>query len=178
MGYGTEQYHQTSGSVQNRRNAFDGGVVETCDEPHDGRRKIAVAATTLRPAVGSLGNQPRRRRRTAPSALNRQEIDLYLIGRKGAYRYDAEAHALVPVAEGDLRGKVNSQGTPAPGLDPDLRGRLHADDAGRHAGQRRHRRYRRRTDRAKRSTCTGLPKGWPWWFTRRSTAKRSPKRSD
>ena len=48
-------------------------------------------------------------RRTAPSALNRQEIDLYLIGRKGAYRYDAEAHALVPVAEGDLRGKVNSQ---------------------------------------------------------------------
>lgn len=54
-------------------------------------------------------------RRTAPSALNRQEIDLYLIGRKGAYRYDAEAHALVPVAEGDLRGKVNSQSTPAPG---------------------------------------------------------------
>ena len=48
-------------------------------------------------------------RRTAPSALNRQEIDLYLIGRKGAYHYDAEAHALVPVAEGDLRGKVNSQ---------------------------------------------------------------------
>ena len=48
-------------------------------------------------------------RRTAASAMNRQEIDLYLIGRKGAYRYDAEAHALVPVAEGDLRGKVNSQ---------------------------------------------------------------------
>ena len=48
-------------------------------------------------------------RRTAPSALNRQETDLYLIGRNGAYRYDAEAHALEPVAEGDYRRRVNAQ---------------------------------------------------------------------
>lgn len=48
-------------------------------------------------------------RRTAPSALNRQEIDLYLIGRSGAYLYDAKEHKLIPVAEGDHRAEVNNQ---------------------------------------------------------------------
>lgn len=48
-------------------------------------------------------------RRTAPSALNRQEIDLYLIGRSGAYLYDATNHKLIPVAEGDHRTEVNNQ---------------------------------------------------------------------
>lgn len=48
-------------------------------------------------------------RRTAPSALNRQEIDIYLIGRCDAYRYDAAEHELVGVAEGDFRRDVNSQ---------------------------------------------------------------------
>lgn len=48
-------------------------------------------------------------RRTAPSAMNRQEMDLYLVGRKAAYRYDAQDHSLVLVAEGDFRSRVNSQ---------------------------------------------------------------------
>ena len=48
-------------------------------------------------------------RRTAPSALNRQEIDIYLIGCRDAYRYDAAEHELVGVAEGDFRRDVNSQ---------------------------------------------------------------------
>lgn len=48
-------------------------------------------------------------RRTAPSALNWQEIDLYLIGRSGAYLYDASEHKLIPVAEGDHRAEVNNQ---------------------------------------------------------------------
>lgn len=48
-------------------------------------------------------------RRTAASALNRQEIDLYLIGRKAAYRYDAASHSLRLVAEGDFRRGVNAQ---------------------------------------------------------------------
>ena len=47
-------------------------------------------------------------RRTAPSALNRQEIDLYLIGRSGAYLYDATNHKLVQVAKGDHRAEVNN----------------------------------------------------------------------
>ena len=50
-------------------------------------------------------------RRTAPSALNRQEVDVYLVTAKGAWRYDAAGHALVPAAEGNLLGFI--AGTPA-----------------------------------------------------------------
>ena len=41
--------------------------------------------------------------RTAPSALNAQEIDLYVALPEGAYRYDAAAHALQLVVAQDLR---------------------------------------------------------------------------
>lgn len=41
--------------------------------------------------------------RTAPSALDAQEIDLYLALPEGAYLYDAAAHVLRRVAAADLR---------------------------------------------------------------------------
>ena len=41
--------------------------------------------------------------RTAPSALNAQEIDVYVALPTGAYRYDAAHNALVPVAASDVR---------------------------------------------------------------------------
>lgn len=41
--------------------------------------------------------------RTAPSALNAQEIDVFVALPTGAYRYDASAHALDLVAAADLR---------------------------------------------------------------------------
>lgn len=41
--------------------------------------------------------------RTAPSALNAQEIDIYVALPEGAYRYDAAAHQLQLVAGADLR---------------------------------------------------------------------------
>ncbi|GMV01481.1 MAG: SagB/ThcOx family dehydrogenase [Burkholderiaceae bacterium] len=41
--------------------------------------------------------------RTAPSALNAQEIDVYAALPDGAYRYDADGHALRLVAQADLR---------------------------------------------------------------------------
>ena len=41
--------------------------------------------------------------RTAPSALNAQEIDVFVAMPSGAYRYDAAAHALRLVAASDLR---------------------------------------------------------------------------
>jgi SagB-type dehydrogenase family enzyme len=41
--------------------------------------------------------------RTAPSALNAQEIDMYVALPSGAYLYDAAAHALRLVAASDLR---------------------------------------------------------------------------
>ena len=42
-------------------------------------------------------------RRTAPSASNRQEIEIYAVMADGAYVYDAKGNALKPVAAGDLR---------------------------------------------------------------------------
>ena len=45
-------------------------------------------------------------RRTAPTASNKQEIDVYAIFAEGAYFYDAQAHLLKPVAKGDYRGLV------------------------------------------------------------------------
>ncbi len=45
-------------------------------------------------------------RRTAPSARNNQDIDVYAVMPQGAYVYDASAHELRPVAEGDHRALV------------------------------------------------------------------------
>jgi len=48
-------------------------------------------------------------RRTAPSASNRQEIDVYAVMAEGAYLYDAKANALKPVAPADLRKLTGTQ---------------------------------------------------------------------
>jgi nitroreductase len=48
-------------------------------------------------------------RRTAPSASNRQEIDVYAIMAEGAYVYDAKANALKPVTRTDLRKLAGTQ---------------------------------------------------------------------
>jgi nitroreductase len=45
-------------------------------------------------------------RRTAATARNNQDIDVYVILEEGAYLYDAKAHTLVPVAAGDHRGLI------------------------------------------------------------------------
>jgi hypothetical protein len=44
--------------------------------------------------------------RTAASASNSQEIDLYVTLPEGTYVYEATAHRLVPVVAGDLRAKA------------------------------------------------------------------------
>lgn len=41
--------------------------------------------------------------RTAPSAINAQEVDVYVALPEGAYRYDATAHALRLAAAADVR---------------------------------------------------------------------------
>lgn len=48
-------------------------------------------------------------RRTAPSPLNRQALDVYVVKADGAFLFDPKAHALVPVAGGDLRKLTGGQ---------------------------------------------------------------------
>ncbi len=51
--------------------------------------------------------------RTAPSASNRQEIEIYVVLPEGAYLWDAKANTLNPIAPGDLRGATGTQPFPA-----------------------------------------------------------------
>jgi nitroreductase len=53
-------------------------------------------------------NRPDSGKRTAPSALNWQETDIYVFTAQGAYLYDAAENALLPVAVGDHRGATGS----------------------------------------------------------------------
>lgn len=48
-------------------------------------------------------------KRTAPSARNMQEIDVYVAMEKGLYLYDAGAHALVGVLAKDIRAETGKQ---------------------------------------------------------------------
>jgi nitroreductase len=54
-------------------------------------------------------NRPENGHRTAPSAMNAQEIGLYVAAQEALYFYDALAHRLQPVVNGDLRGKTSGQ---------------------------------------------------------------------
>jgi SagB-type dehydrogenase family enzyme len=48
-------------------------------------------------------NRPDTGKRTAPSARNWQEIDIYVALAEGTYHYDPTSHGLQPVAQVDLR---------------------------------------------------------------------------
>jgi SagB-type dehydrogenase family enzyme len=48
-------------------------------------------------------------RRTAPSASNKQEIDLYVLLKSGAYLYDAQNNKLLQVAPEDLRSQASDE---------------------------------------------------------------------
>jgi len=77
------------------------------------------SADTLSPAVlsnllwAAWGINRPDGHRTAPSASNRQEVDVYVTLPGGAYVYDAKAHVLNPVTAGDLRAATGTQPFPA-----------------------------------------------------------------
>jgi len=54
-------------------------------------------------------NRPGEGKRTAPSARNWQEIDVYVAMADGLFLYDPKAHALLPVAKTDLRAATGMQ---------------------------------------------------------------------
>jgi SagB-type dehydrogenase family enzyme len=47
--------------------------------------------------------------RTAPTAKNMQEIDVYVVKTEGAYLYDAKANTLAPILSGDIRPLTGKQ---------------------------------------------------------------------
>jgi nitroreductase len=64
-------------------------------------------------------NRPDSKKRTAASAMNAQDVDIYVFLKDGVYLYDAAGHALVPVAAGDHRQEVVAPAGPPPGAKPE-----------------------------------------------------------
>jgi len=54
-------------------------------------------------------NRPDSGGRTAPSATNMQEINIYVAKPEGLYVYDAKANMLLPVLKGDIRALTGKQ---------------------------------------------------------------------
>ena len=54
-------------------------------------------------------NRPAEGKRTAPSALNLQPIDVYVAVADGLYLYNAKAHQLDPVSKDDIRAATGGQ---------------------------------------------------------------------
>jgi SagB-type dehydrogenase family enzyme len=54
-------------------------------------------------------NRPDSGRRTAPSASNRQEVDVYVATSDGLYLYDAKPHTLTLVLNEDVRAATGTQ---------------------------------------------------------------------
>ena len=54
-------------------------------------------------------NRPDTGKRTAPSAVNWQEIDIYIAMAEGLYLYDAKTHILKPVLSADIRAMTGRQ---------------------------------------------------------------------
>ena len=54
-------------------------------------------------------NRPESGKRTAPSARNFQEVDVYVALPEALYLYEAKTHSLTPVVAEDLRGMTGTQ---------------------------------------------------------------------
>ena len=54
-------------------------------------------------------NRPAEGKRTAPTALNKQNIDIYVLDAAGVWRYDAKTNTLAAVMQKDLRPVMDSQ---------------------------------------------------------------------
>lgn len=68
---------------------------------------IQVLSDLLWAAFGV--NRPDSGKRTAPSAMNWQEVEIYAVMEDGVYLYDALANRLRAVAKGDMRNVAGTQ---------------------------------------------------------------------
>jgi len=59
-------------------------------------------------------NRPETGKRTASSAMNAQDVDIYLFMKDGVYLYDAKTHSLVQIVVGDHRSLLFPPRPPRP----------------------------------------------------------------
>ena len=94
---------------------MEGGkpLMQTLKERHSTREfsdkplSSQVLANLLWAAAGV--NRPESGKRTAPSARDWREIDIYVVTADAVYRYDNQKHVLQPVRSGDVRAATGVQ---------------------------------------------------------------------
>lgn len=88
-------------------------LLDVLSQRHSSRefstRKISLdtLSTLLWAAYGI--NRPAENKRTAPSSMNKQEIDVYVAMESGFYRYNAVKNVLEPVLKEDIRKLTGKQ---------------------------------------------------------------------
>ena len=74
------------------------------------RRNFLREAATAVPVFAALAGRPRRgSAQELASAMNAQEMSLYVFLEQGVYLFDEKAHSLKPVVAGDHRAKAGTQ---------------------------------------------------------------------
>ncbi len=88
-------------------------LMQALQERHSTRTfradELSVSAIAAVLWAGFGANRPDGKR-TAPSAYNAQDIDIYLATGKGLFRYDAGSHSLAALLPDDLRPFTGTQG--------------------------------------------------------------------
>jgi SagB-type dehydrogenase family enzyme len=74
----------------------------------DSRKLPAQTLSNLLWAADGI-NRPASGKRTAPSAMNRQEIDIYAATADGLFLYNAKKHQMDPVLAKDIRAQAGEQ---------------------------------------------------------------------
>ncbi|MDR1342248.1 MAG: SagB/ThcOx family dehydrogenase [Prevotellaceae bacterium] len=83
-------------------------VLEALNERHSERAfvKKTMPAQTLSNLLWAANGFNRDDKRTAPTAMNRQEMELYVVFDNAAYFYDAKKNVLQRVVDGDVRNAL------------------------------------------------------------------------
>jgi len=111
----TSAFAQELKSIQLPGPRMTGGrpLMEVLKDRHSSREfseqelPLPVLSDLLWAAFGI--NRPDVKKRTAPSAVNWQEIDIYVATAGGLFLYDAEAHALHQILSEDIREMTGPQ---------------------------------------------------------------------
>lgn len=105
---GRYQAGQTFASADGWRQAADAGAERKSVREFASRELEPQMLSDLLWAACGI-NRPDSGGRTAPTAKNMQEIDVYVVKAEGTYLYDARAHMLTPVLAGDIRELTGKQ---------------------------------------------------------------------